>query len=171
MIVRVLKKLYQKAGDFALRDELGNMICKTAYIGAGYYIYNKRGQQVAQLVFQKNSATMSVVSSVPAYPGAIRMSVVAPDSFVFDANVIDKGDDQFVKNVKGRDAKRFSLWGVPSAYSFDIFDGPERVGEVIPYPADDDVYQIRTFEETNLLYVLMICLAQEKLNADFGKKR
>lgn len=170
MIVRVLKKLYEKAGDFALRDELGNMICKTAYLGAGYYIYNKRGSQVAQLVFQKNTATMSVISSVPSYPGAVKMTALAPDNFVFDMNVIDKGDDQFVKNVKGREAKRFSLWGTPSAYSFDIFDGSERVGEVIPYPADNGVYQIRTFEDTNLLYVLMICLAQEKLNAGFTKK-
>ena len=170
MIVRVLKRLYEKAGDFALRDELGNMICKTAYIGSGYYIYNKRGAQIAQLVFQKGTAAMSVASSAPSYPGAVNMSITAPDRFIFDVNVIEKGDDQYIKNVKGRAAKNFSIWGTPSAYAFDIYDGSEKVAEVIPYPQDDDVYQLRTFEETNLLYVYMICLSIEKLNADFGKK-
>ena len=51
MIFRILKKLYGRAGDFALRTEMGDLICKAAYIKSGYYIYNKLGEQVAQLSF------------------------------------------------------------------------------------------------------------------------
>lgn len=172
MIFRVIKRLYEKNGDFALRDEIGNMICKAAYIEQGYYIYNKRGSQIAQLVFNgNNSAMLSVISDLPAYPGTVRMTAVAVDEFIFDANVIDRGDDEYISKIRGKAAHNFSLWGRPSAYGFDIYDGSDTVANVIPYPADDEIYQVRVNENSNLLYVFMICLAAEKLNADFGKKK
>lgn len=165
MIVRVLKELYKIPGDFALRDEFGNMILKCTFVGKGYYIYNKRGIQIAQLSFEKNEASMAVVQSVPAYPGAVRIVKIGVDDFIFETNVIEKGDEQYTKNVKGKTAARYTVWGAPSKYSYDIFDGSEKVGEVIPYPADDGVFQIRTFTDTNILYVFMITLALEWLNA------
>ena len=68
MIVRVLKELYTLQGDFALRDELGNMILKCSYVGNGYYIYNKRGIQIAQLAFSKGEAQMAVVTISSSKP-------------------------------------------------------------------------------------------------------
>lgn len=165
MIVRVLKDLYKKSGDFALRDEFGNMMLKCAFVGKGYYIYNKRGIQIAQLAFGKNEASMAVAQNVPSYPGAVRIVKLGCDNFEFETNVIEKGDDQYTKNVVGRAVAKFSVWGPVSKYSYDIFDGSEKVGEVIPYPADDGVFQIRTYSETNILYVFMITLALEWLNA------
>ena len=94
MIFRVIKRLYEKNGDFALRDEIGNMICKAAYIEQGYYIYNKRGSQIAQLVFNgNNTAMLSVISDIPAYPGTVRMTSIGVEEFVFDYNVIDLCDE------------------------------------------------------------------------------
>ena len=165
MIVRVLKNLYKMPGDFALRDELGNMILKCSYVGNGYYIYNKRGIQIAQLAFTKGEAQMAVVQHIPAYPGAVNIVKLGTDDFVFETNVIEKGDDQYTKNVKGRNAGKFTVWGTPSKYSYDIFDGSENVAEVIPFPSDDGVFQIRTNAATNILYVFMITLALEWLNA------
>lgn len=163
MIFRILKNLYSLPGDFALRSEFGDLVCKTAYLNSGYYIYNKEGVQLAQLVFEGNSALMSVASPAPVYPGVIRMTMVGKDDFVFDNNVIEKGDDQYIKNVKGKKARNFSIWGKPSEYGYDIYEGSAVMANVIPYPADDSVYQVRVQENGNILYVLMICLAAERL--------
>ncbi len=166
MIFRVLKKLYGRAGDFALRSEMGDMLCKAAYLSSGYYIYNKYGEQIAQLAFNGNTASMSIATPNPVYPGAITMVCGGKDNFYFTNNVIEKGDDAFIKNVKGKQSYNFSIWGKPSAYGYDIYDGSDLVANVIPYPQDEEVYQIRVHEKGNLFYIFMICLAAERLQKD-----
>ncbi len=170
MIFRILKDLDSLPGDFALRSEFGDTVCKTAYLNSGYYIYNKVGMQLAQLVFNGNTALMSVAAPTPSYPGVIRMTMVGKDSFIFDNNILEKGDEEFVKNVKGKPARNFSIWGKPSEYGYDIYDGSVIIANVIPYPTDDAVYQVRVHEDANILYVLMICLAAEKLRNSANKK-
>ena len=169
MIFRILKKLYAQAGDFALRSELGDLICKAAYLNSGYYIYNKYGEQVAQVVFEGNTASLSIATPNPVYPGAVKMVCNGKDSFYFAANVIDKGDDAFIANVKGKQTYNFSVWGKPSEYVYDIFDGSDKVASVIPYPQDEQVYQVQIHEKGNLFYVFMICLAAERLQKDLVK--
>lgn len=171
MIFRVYKKLYEKAGDFALRSEMGDMICKAAYLKSGYYIYNKFGEQVAQLSFDDKAkvATMAVATPNPVYPGAINMALTGKDSFSFYSNVIEKGDDQFIKNVKGAKSYNFSIWGKPSEYGYDVYDGSDLVANVIPYPQDEEVYQVKIHEKGNLFYIFMICLATERLQKDIVK--
>ena len=168
MIFRVIKKLYGKAGDFALRSEMGDMICKAAYLSSGYYIYNKFGEQVAQLSFddKEKVATMAIATPNPVYPGAIRMACNGKDNFSFFANVIEKGDDQYIQNVKGKQSYNFSIWGKPSEYGFDIYDDKDLVANVIPFPQDEEVYQVRIHEKGNLFYIFMICLAVERLQKD-----
>lgn len=163
MIFRILKNLYDLPGDFALRSEFGDFVCKTAYLNSGYYIYNKNGIQLAQLVFDGNSAFMSVASPTPVYPGVVRITMAGNDQFIFDSNVIEKGDEAYIKNVKGKKAPAFSVWGKPSEYGFDIYEGSSVVANVIPYPQDDSVYQVRVQGDGNILYILMICLALERL--------
>ena len=90
MIVRVLKDLYKKSGDFALRDEFGNMMLKCAFVGKGYYIYNKRGIQIAQLAFGKNEASMAVAQNVPSYPGAVRIVKQGRDTLEFTTKGLKK---------------------------------------------------------------------------------
>lgn len=169
MIFRILKKLYGRAGDFALRTELGDMICKSAYLSSGYYIYNKFGDQVAQLSFEGNVATMAIATPNPVYPGAIRMVMNGKDNFSFYSNVIEKGDDAFIKNVKGKQSYNFSIWGKPSEYGYDIYDGSDLIANVIPFPQDEEVYQVKIHEKGNLFYVFMICLATERLQKDLVK--
>ncbi len=169
MIFRILKKLYGRAGDFALRSEMGDMLCKAAYLSSGYYIYNKLGDQVAQLSFEGNTANMAIATPNPVYPGAIKLVCAGKDSFYFTDNVIEKGDDAFIKNVKGNQKHNFSIWGKPSEYGFDIYDGKDVVANVIPYPQDEEVYQIRVHEKANVFYIFMICLAVERLQKDLVK--
>lgn len=163
MIFRILKNLYDLPGDFALRSEFGDFVCKTAYLNSGYYIYNKNGIQLAQLVFDGNTALMSVASPKPVYPGVVRMTMVGKDQFVFDNNVIEKGDEEYLKNVQSKKALAFSIWGKPSEYGYDIYEGSSVIANVIPYPQDDSVYQVRAQGDGNILYILMICLAAERL--------
>lgn len=167
MIFRILKKLYGRAGDFALRTEMGDMLCKAAYLSSGYYIYNKLGDQVAQLSFEgKRLQTMAIATPNPVYPGAVKMVCNGKDNFSFFTNVIDKGDDQYIKNVKGKQSFNFSIWGKPSEYGYDIYDGKDLVANVIPLPQDEEVYQVRIHEKGNLFYIFMICLATERLQKD-----
>ncbi|HQC54485.1 MAG TPA: hypothetical protein PKX91_02025 [Clostridia bacterium] len=166
MIFKIRKKIYEIRQDYAVKNTIGEVVCKIAVLPSGYYIYNKLGLQIAQVTFEENAAKMSIVKSTPTFPGAVKMKILAPNEFKFVTNELDKGDDVFVKAVKGAKASRFSIWGKPSQYNFEIYDGSQVVGSVIPVPGEPNFYQIRTTESTNILYVLMICLASEKLHAD-----
>ena len=182
MIFRILKNLHTRAGDFALRTEMGDMICKAAFLKSGFYIYNKNGNQVAQLTFTNdkklakrdglknvngfNVASLSVVTPNPIFPGEVKMCYHGKDRFSFSTNVIEKGDEKYLENIKGQQAYKFSFWGHPSEFSFDIFDGKDLVANVIPYLQDDEVYQVRVHEKGNLFFIFMLCLAVDMLQSE-----
>ena len=100
------------------------------------------------------------------YDLGIKMAMNGKDNFSFFTNVIEKGDEQYIKNVKGKQSYNFSIWGKPSEYGYDIYDGKDLVANVIPFPQDEEVYQVRIHEKGNLFFIFMICLATERLQKD-----
>ncbi len=166
MIFKIKKKIYEMRQDYTVKNAIGEVVCKIAMLPSGFYFYNKLGLQLAQVTFQDNAATLSIVKSNPTFPGAVKMKIMGQNDFKFVTNELEKGDEVFVKAVKGAKANKFSIWGKPSQYNFEIYDGSYVVASVVPVMGEPNFYQIRTTESTNILYVLMICLAAEKLHAD-----
>lgn len=156
--------------DYSVKNALGETVCKVAVLTKGYYLYNKTGVQLAQLTFEENSASLAIAKSKPSYPGAIKMRLTAPNMVKFSTNEIEKGDERFITAVRGGKTQDFSIWGKPKDYNFDIYEGSTLYANVIPVVDDPTHYQVRTSDEANFLYVLLICFASEKLHFDPASK-
>lgn len=172
MIFTIKKELFKSNNDYAIKNIFNELVCKIARVKNGYYIYNKLGNQIAQLVFFKNaSAQISLVKTDPQYPGAITIQMLDEDNFRFLANTIEPGDDDFIKNIRGvQKTNNFSVWGKPSEYSYDIYDHSNMVASVINNPENASEYKIKTTPYSNILQVIMICLAIEKIIEDPSAK-
>lgn len=168
MVFTIKKNMYTFNKDYAVKNLFNELVCKIARVKNGYYIYNKLGNQIAQLVFSKDaSAQISIVRTEPMYPGAIKIQMIDPNHFTFYNNVTEKGDEDFLKNVKGQKTpNKFSIWGKPSQYNYDIYDGSNMVASVITNPNDDSEYKIKTTPYSNILYIIMICISIERIIAD-----
>ena len=156
MILKLKKDIFRSKSDYAVKNAIGEMICKVAILNRGYYIYNKLGQQVAQITFHKNTASMSIVKKEPSFPGAYKITMISEDKFNFSYGEVEKGGEAY----------NFSLWGTPSEHSFDIFSDSTLLANVVPDSSDINSYKIRTSDNCNVLYVLMIAFAVEKLRYD-----
>ena len=163
MIFKIKKKLYAESADAAIKTPIGELFCKIASLPNGYYFYNKSGVQLAQVVFTEGGAELSLVLGKPSFPGAVIMRAEGADSFSFSGNEIGTEDKSRIGGLTSKGAAhKFSIWGKPSEYSYQIYDGSNLVAEIVPSEAD--LFEIATTEHTNLLYVLMIALAAEKLS-------
>ncbi len=168
MIFTIKKQMYKIENDYAVKNLFNELVCKIARVKNGYYIYNKLGNQIAQLVFSKDaSAQISIVKSEPIYPGAIKIQMVDENNFRFFGNVIEPEDKDYVQNIQGsKKINDFSVWGKPSEYNYDIYDHSNMIASVISNPADFTEYKIKTTPYSNILQVIMICLAIEKIIVD-----
>lgn len=166
MIFKIDKEVYHLTKDYSVKNAIGETVCKVAVLSKGYYIYNKIGTQLAQITFEDNAALISIAKSKASYPGAIKIRLVAPNQLKFSTNEIEKGDERYISQIKGGTQLNFSIWGKPKEYNFDIYEGSSLYANVIPVVDDNKAYQIRTSEEANFLYVLLICFASEKLHYD-----
>lgn len=166
MIFKLKKQIYNMTDDYSVKNALGETFCKVAILTKGYYIYNKEGKQLAQLTFEDNTALISIAKSKPSYPGALKIRLIGPNKVKFSTNEIEKGDERYIASIKGGKQLEFSVWGKPKDYNFDIYEGKTLYANVIPVVGEDSEYQIRTTDESNFLYVLLICFASEKLHFD-----
>ncbi|MDD4120295.1 MAG: hypothetical protein PHG90_01720 [Clostridia bacterium] len=170
MIFKIKKQIFDMKSDYSVKNALGETVCKVAVLTKGYYIYNKTGIQLAQLTFEGNTASLAIAKSKPSYPGAIKMRLNSPNNFKFSTNEIEKDDERFISAVKGGKTPEFSIWGKPKDYNFDIYEGSSLYANVIPVVDDSSYYQVRTSDDANFLYVLLICFANEKLHFDPASK-
>lgn len=166
MILKLKKDIFLSKTDYAVKNAIGETICKIAVLNRGYYIYNKLGQQVAQITFDKNTASMSIVKKEPSFPGAYKVAMVGEDKFIFSYGETEKGDEAFFSAVKGGEAYNFTIWGKPSERSYDIFSDATLLANVVPDTHDANGFKIRTADNCNILYVLMIAFSLEKLRYD-----
>lgn len=165
MIFKIRKNLFALPEDYVVKTSIGEPLCKIAKIRQGYYIYNKVGAQIAQVVFSKHGAKLSVASSRPAFPGAINLVCYGKNRFEFEPYKLEKDDQQYVDQLKGKHTPAYSIWGDTVAYNFDIYYGKDIAANIVPCLDDPDRYQIRMHDQGNLLVVLMILLATEYFNA------
>ncbi|HHX49064.1 MAG TPA: hypothetical protein GX709_01540 [Clostridiales bacterium] len=172
MIFTIKKQMYKIDEDYPVKNLFGELVCKIARVKNGYYIYNKLGNQIAQLVFSKDaSASLSIVKSEPTFPGAIKIQMIDENNFAFSGNVIEPEDKDYIQNIKGnKKPNNFSVWGKPIDYNYDIYDNSDMIASVITNPADFTEYKIKTTPYSNFLQVLMICLAIEKIIVDPNAK-
>jgi hypothetical protein len=161
MIFRIKKALYKEIDDFAIRAE--NFFVKVAKLLKGYYLYGKDGAQVAQIIFEKDKATAVAADSAPICICRAEQSYV----------VIDKTDEEEAGlNKKLRkQTSEFIIYGQPFLYRYDIYEikAPSKssrlAANVINDLASWDYYKVRALEG-NILKIIMIALAIDKLNSD-----
>lgn len=166
MAYQLRKEMYNTPYDFPVRSELNDMVCKIAKIKKGFYIYNKLGEEVAQVTFEKNVARMAIAHVHGSVPTVSTMMIGERNQFAFIRNVYEKADRPFVEKLRGELPNRFSVWGTPDAYTFDVYDGSELAGRFVPNPRDAGSYLMEVGPKANALQMIMIAIAAEKLNAD-----
>lgn len=160
MIIKLLKQLYKSPDDYAVKTPINELICKIAHFSGGYYLYNKNGDQIGQIMFENNIAYLSVPASAPVYPAAIKVVYNPQSGFSFPVNEIERGDEQFIGNIKGKNtAEAFSLRGDTAGYSYDIYSGNVAVVNVVPSATDPNYYSMRINKDYNVLKGILIALA------------
>lgn len=159
MIVKLLKQVYKSPDDFAVRTPINELICKIAKFSGGYYLYNKLGDQIAQIIFEDNAAYLSVSGTVPVFPGSIKM-VYNAGQFYFPAITLDRNDEQFLANIKNKKAPdNFSLRGDITGYSYDLYIDNVVYANVVPSSTEKDYYLVRINKDYNIFKGLLVVLA------------
>lgn len=160
MIIKLLKQIYKSPDDYAVKTPINELICKIAHFSGGYYLYNKKGDQVGQIMLENNVAYLSVPASVPTYPATIKVMYNPQSGFSFPSNEIERGDEQFLDKIKGKTATEvISLRGDTAGYSYDIYSGNVAVVNVVPSATEQDYYSIRINKDFNVLKGILIVLA------------
>lgn len=171
MIIKMLKRAYSSPDDYAVRTPINELICKVAHFTGGYYLYNKVGDQIAQIMLESNTAYLSLPSAVPSFPGATKLVYCAPGEFVFAPMDIARGDEQLSASLKSNKTKEdYSLRGDPAGYSYDIYNGNKVYANVVPSSTEKDYYLIRTDNEANVLKMIMISLALDYFSTALAPK-
>lgn len=164
MYVKLKKELYQHPGDFAVQSEIGEIICKIAKLSKGYYLYNKSGEQIAQITFEPGAATLALAHKKATAPTATKMVITAKDTFLFPKNVYAKDDMDYLNNLSGQNNDNFSIWGNVSKYGYDIYDGSKIAANVVSSTEDPSVYTLKISETANIIKMILIAVAAEALN-------
>ncbi|MDD3947787.1 MAG: hypothetical protein PHI19_08120 [Clostridia bacterium] len=160
MIIKLLKKVYESPDDFAVRTPINELVCKIAHFHGGYYLYNKMGDQIAQIILESNTAYLSISGTVPVYPASIKMVYTGHGSFVFSSDYLERDDEQYLSNIKGKKAADvFNLRGDTLDYSYDLYNGNKIYANIVPSSTEKDYYLIRTSNEANILKTILIALA------------
>lgn len=177
MIYKIKKQMYKESEDFAVRSEIGEVVCiiKPFLVNnaaVGYYIYNRSGEGIAQLTFEGTAAKIAIARKNGKFPGAITLEKRGPEAFGFSTNAMSKEDESYASKIKGGKTEAYSIWGKTANYSFDVYCGSKICANVVPVLGDEAVYQFKMGESGNFLVALMICLATERLNnLSTAKKR
>ncbi|NLO63812.1 MAG: hypothetical protein GX095_01040 [Clostridiales bacterium] len=159
MVIKLLKKINKSPEDVAILSPINELICKVACLDGGYYLYNKTGDQIAQIIFEGNTAYLSVSSPVPVFPASIKM-VYEGGCFAFLPMEVAASDREIIANIKNKkDLELFSLRGDPAGYSYDVYLGNKVYSNVVPSSTDKKYYLMRLAKDANLLKALLISLA------------
>jgi len=166
MIFKLPKHISQYPDDFAVRTPINELLCKIAKFNGGFYLYNKVGEQIAQAMFEQNVGYLSISTSKPAFPGAIKMVLTGPGTFIFPLGEVAKEDEKLLPHLKGkRDVARISLRGDPIGYSYDVYDGNFAFANVVPSSTEKDVYMLRiNGGDSNILKALLVVLGIDYYN-------
>lgn len=168
MIYHIRKNIYKFGEDFVIKPIGGEFLFKVTSIKKGYYLYDKNGLQVGQITFEKGKA--SIVA-----PESSAIIVYKNDySYSIDSKQIDDENpkEQIDKTCFKENKVINMIFGTPNSYKYDIYEKsegkkqPEIVANIIPDVSDNNFYKIRINGGENILKLIMVILAIDKLNSD-----
>lgn len=165
MIYQIKKNVGASPDAVSVISAIGEFVCNVSVLGDGYYLFNKQGLQIAQIVFKDAGAIMSIARTKPVFPGSLKISRLGKDEYVISANQVGAEDDQYLENIKGKKSENYSIWGTPSEYNYDIYCGNKLAANVLISATEPATMKINMGLDGNLLNVIMIALAVDKFNS------
>lgn len=170
MIFSIKKALFNEIKDYRIKPNHGVFEVRVAKLTKGYYLYDKNGVQVGQIVFSKGNAKIVV-------PDSSAIDIVLIDEknrYMITDGICSLEDEKSIEKVeeKKENLYEYMIYGKPEEYRFDIYE--KKKGEKLPRVSANIIndisnnafYKVRIVDTDNLLKTLMICLAIDKLNLD-----
>lgn len=162
MIFRVKKALFREIDDYAISAD--GFFVKAAKLLKGYYLYGKDGGQVGQIIFEKAKATVVVAE------GASLCVLRGAEGYT----VCDCKPDEDTNLNAGlhKQSPEYMIYGQTTEYRYDIYEKtssakkPLLAASVINDLQSPGYYKVRIIGGSNILKLIMMALAIDKLNLD-----
>ena len=139
MVFDIKKKLFATTDPFVVLHPTGGNPFVVQPTAEGMFVANEHGELIAQVIFDKGSATVAVAEDDDA------LTVFADG-----------------KITTAKDRVKYLVYGNPGTYTYDIFAGKKLAAKVAPKFFDKHLFSIN-HTEGNLLKLVLIVLALEKM--------
>ncbi len=163
MIFKVKKALFKEVEDYAISAD--GFFVKVAKLIKGYYLYGKDGTQVGQIIFERGKATVAVVDAASVC--VLRTA----EGFSISDNKPEDTETNLNKGMR-RKSPEYMIYGQATEYRYDIYEKtaaqnkPLLAANVINDLQSPGYYKVRVVEGSNILKLLMMAIALDKLNQD-----
>lgn len=169
MILSLKKGLHQEVDDYTIFPQDKSFLIKVAKFKKGFYLYNTNGEQIGQIIMHKCSATITA-------PDSASLTVIKniDNTYALIDTVINDAEKKSIK-IKGKQrtlSSEYMVYGNADKYSYDIYEKkigqkmPCVTGAVINDTVDGQYYKLKITNASNILIIIMICIAIDKLNYD-----
>lgn len=177
MIIKIDKLMWQDDGDCIIRYMDGRVFCHVAKVVNGYYIYNTKSDQIAQMLFYKKSCDLVVANPYVAKESSYTLHLARGGKLmVTPLEVKEKDDKKFIEKLEKEqegsvlNKAEITIIGDFKAYNYDIYRASHAVGNVLPHE-DDAYFKLRINEGGNIVRMLMFSLAVDRLSYEKPKDR
>lgn len=163
MIFRVKKALFREVDDYAITAD--SFFVKVAKLIKGYYLYGRDGGQVGQIIFERGKATAVVAE------GASVCVLRSAEGYAISDCIQEDAETNLNTGLR-KQSPEYMIYGQTAEYRYDIYEKtcsakkPLLAANVINDLQAPGYYKVRILEGSNILKLIMIALAIDKLNLD-----
>ncbi|MDR0752302.1 MAG: hypothetical protein LBF12_06975 [Christensenellaceae bacterium] len=167
MVFKLQKNICDLNTDYTLTSITGEAICKLSHIKNGLIVTNSRNQQLAKVTYSPSIARISIAHvQENDIPTCIIIERDKNGLFYITREVNAKESSKYLLNIPEFSPRgNITIWGKPSDYSFDIYEGPELSANIVPNLDDDTHFMLNLNYEANVIQMLLIVLSIETLNS------
>ncbi|GEM_PF-4716201 len=177
MIIKIDKLMHQDDGDCTIRFMDGRVFCHVAKVVNGYYLYNVKGEQIAQMLFDKKSCDLLLANPYLPKESSYTLHLLRGGKFaVAPLKIKVRSDKKYIERLeKEQEASvlnkaQFTIVGDFKGYNYDIYRASNPVGNVLPHE-DKGYFKLRINEGGNIVRVMMLALAVDRLIFEKPKDR
>lgn len=177
MILKIDKLMFDDDGDCVIRFLNGEIFCTVAKIANGYYIYNKNAEQIAQMLFYKKVCDLVMANPYVAKESSYVMEKQRGGELIIRRPKVKKRKiRKFIRNLERSHQENvlnkdiFKVVGDFENYNYDIYRNSETVGNILP-DSDDCYFKLRVNQGGNIVRLLMIALAVDRMTFEKKRKR
>ncbi len=161
MIFVLSKNIHSLLDDAVIKSAIGQPVFKVCKVKKGYFVYNKDGEQVAQIVYEPYLAKVTVAECGTLLVKRDKTKV----DYEMSAMPLTSADKKYAE-YENRLEGEYAMAGDYESLTFDIYYNSKCVMNVIPDKDNDDQIKVRINEGGNLVMLVMIVIAICKLNVD-----